>query len=172
MNEIILKQAGPEAGNLLQQLGKRTFYETFAESNDEETIQNYLERSFSPEKVLQELSNPDSYFFIAYEQDTAVGYLKLNTAKAQTELQGNSALEIERIYVLKDFHGKKVGQLLFEKAIGIARQLNKEFIWLGVWEQNTMAVRFYEKNGFMAFDTHVFKMGDEEQTDILMKKIL
>jgi diamine N-acetyltransferase len=172
MNEIILKQAGPEGGNLLQQLGKRTFYETFAESNDEETIQNYLERSFSPEKVAQELSNPDSYFFIAYEQDTAVGYLKLNTAEAQTELQGNSALEIERIYVLKDFHGKKVGQLLFEKAIGIARQLNKEFIWLGVWEQNTRAVRFYEKNGFMAFDTHVFKMGDEEQTDILMKKIL
>ncbi|WP_116788644.1 GNAT family N-acetyltransferase [Flavobacterium psychrotrophum] len=172
MNDIILNQAGPEASIFLQQLGKRTFYETFAESNNEEIIQNYLEKSFSAEKIEHELSNPESYFFIAYEQDTPVGYLKLNTGKAQTELQGNSALEIERIYVLKDFHGKKVGQVLFEKALEISRQLNKEFIWLGVWEQNTKAVRFYEKNGFVAFDTHIFKMGDEEQTDILMKKTL
>lgn len=172
MNEIIIKRSGIEAVTLLQQLGKTTFYETFAESNDEETIQSYLEKSFSAEKIERELSNPDSYFFIAYEQDTPVGYLKLNTGEAQTELQGDSVLEIERIYVLKDFHGKKVGQVLFEKSLDIAKQLNKEFIWLGVWEQNTKAVRFYEKNGFVAFDTHIFKMGDEEQTDILMKKTL
>jgi ribosomal protein S18 acetylase RimI-like enzyme len=71
--------------------------------------------------------------------------------------------------VLQDFHGKKVGQLLYDKAIEIARQLNVDYVWLGVWEENPRAIAFYRKNGFVAFDKHIFKLGDDEQTDIMMK---
>jgi ribosomal protein S18 acetylase RimI-like enzyme len=98
-----------------------------------------------------------------------IGYLKLNKGGSQTELKDNDALEIERIYVLKEFHGKKVGQMLFEKAIQIAKEQNAEFVWLGVWEENKRAIQFYTKNGFVEFDQHVFVLGDEPQTDIMMK---
>ncbi|MNE41268.1 Protease synthase and sporulation negative regulatory protein PAI 1 [compost metagenome] len=81
-------------------------------------------------------------------------------------------MEIERIYVLRAFHGKKVGQILYEKALQIAEVLGLSFIWLGVWEKNLRAIQFYEKNGFVAFDKHIFKLGDDEQTDIMMKKEL
>lgn len=172
MEEIIIKSVGLEATDILKQLGRKTFYETFAESNDEATIQNYLEKSFSNEKIKAELSNPDSYFFIAYDRNTAVGYLKLNTGNAQTEVQGDTALEIERIYVLKECQGKKVGQLLFEKAQQIAHQLHKRYVWLGVWEKNARAISFYEKNGFESFGQHIFMMGDEEQKDILMRRYI
>jgi len=98
-----------------------------------------------------------------------VGYLKLNFGSSQTELKDDRALEIERIYVLKEFHGKSVGQELYEKAIYVARQKNADYVWLGVWEQNPRAINFYKKNGFIEFDKHIFKLGEDEQTDIMMK---
>jgi ribosomal protein S18 acetylase RimI-like enzyme len=104
--------------------------------------------------------------------EAVIGYLKINTGQAQTELQDSQALEIERIYVLKSFHGKKVGQLLYEKAMSVAAELGVNYVWLGVWEKNARAIRFYSKNGFEPFDKHIFKLGDDVQTDIMMKKAL
>ena len=104
--------------------------------------------------------------------EMVIGYLKINTGDAQTEIQDSQTLEIERIYVLKEFHGKKVGQLLYEKAIQIATGLKVNYIWLGVWEQNLRALQFYKKNGFLAFDKHMFKLGNDEQIDIMMKLTL
>jgi ribosomal protein S18 acetylase RimI-like enzyme len=98
-----------------------------------------------------------------------IGYLKLNFGAAQTELKNEQSLEIERIYVLKEFHGKNIGQLLYDKAIQIAKEKNVNYVWLGVWEENLRAINFYKKNGYVAFDKHIFKLGDDEQTDIMMK---
>ncbi|MEX1301581.1 MAG: GNAT family N-acetyltransferase, partial [Desulfotignum sp.] len=88
---------------------------------------------------------------------------------SQTESKAENTLEIERIYVLKEFHGKTVGQQLYEKAMEIAKEKSVTYVWLGVWEKNSKAIRFYEKNGFKAFDTHIFRLGNDKQTDILMK---
>ncbi|RZK14440.1 MAG: GNAT family N-acetyltransferase [Pedobacter sp.] len=156
----------------LQEIGKKTFYETFSASNSDEVMQRYLNESFSEEKVKSELDNPQSLFYIAWDNQWPIGYLKLNRSEAQTELQENDSLEIERIYVLSDYQGKKVGQLLYDKAFEIAKENEKISIWLGVWEKNPKAIRFYEKNGFVPFSSHVFKMGDEEQTDIMMRKTI
>ncbi len=95
--------------------------------------------------------------------------MKLNFGQSQTELKDDKAIEIERIYVLKEFHGNKVGQILYDKAIEVARQKNADYVWLGVWEENPRAINFYKKNGFVEFDKHIFKLGEDEQTDIMMK---
>ena len=96
-------------------------------------------------------------------------HLKINFGQSQTEIKDEDTLEIERIYVLEEFHGKKIGQILYEKAIELAKKNKVNYVWLGVWEQNPRAIRFYEKNGFMQFDKHIFKLGNDEQTDIMMK---
>lgn len=153
----------------LQQIGRQTFSETFAESNSAENMTKYLEEAYSFEKLNEELNNPNSFFYFAILYEKVIGYLKLNTGVSQTELKDNDALEIERIYVLKDFHGKKVGQLLFDKAITKAKEWHVAYVWLGVWEENKRALQFYTKNGFVEFDQHVFVLGDEAQTDIMMK---
>ncbi|MFB3386940.1 GNAT family N-acetyltransferase [Flavobacterium sp. LAR06] len=153
----------------LQKIGRQTFQETFSDSNSEENMKSYLENGFSTEKLTSELNNKDSEFYFATLEDTVIGYLKVNFGESQTELKDNKALEIERIYVSKEFHGKKVGQLLYDKAIEVARQKNTEYVWLGVWEENLRALSFYRKNGFVEFDKHIFKLGNDEQTDIMMK---
>ncbi|MNK01086.1 Protease synthase and sporulation negative regulatory protein PAI 1 [compost metagenome] len=172
MNEIVIKRASLEDIKTIQFIGKETFFETFAESNTEEDMKKYLEDNFSEEKVKSELNNPDSEFFIAFEDNFPIGYLKLNDGNAQTESQEENSIEIERIYVKSAYYGKKIGQLLYDKALQVARDKNKSSIWLGVWEENPRAIRFYEKNGFVAFGKHIFKMGDDEQTDIMMQKLL
>jgi ribosomal protein S18 acetylase RimI-like enzyme len=169
MNEIVINKIGNEQIDQLQQIGRQTFSETFAESNSAENMAKYLEEAYSYEKLSAELNDPNSIFYFAMMGQDVIGYLKLNFGASQTEVKDNNALEIERIYVLKEFQGKKVGQMLFDKAIQIAKEQNAEFVWIGVWEENKKAIQFYTKNGFVEFDQHVFVLGDEAQTDIMMK---
>jgi ribosomal protein S18 acetylase RimI-like enzyme len=156
----------------LQKISKTTFSETFAEHNTKEDLEKYLKESFASEKLIAELANPNAAFYFAALNEEVIGYLKINFGDAQTELKDNKAVEIERIYVLQAYHGKKIGQLLYNKAIEIAREHGAHYVWLGVWEENHRALQFYKKNGFVPFDTHIFKLGNDEQTDIMMKLAL
>ncbi|MBP6576780.1 MAG: GNAT family N-acetyltransferase [Chryseobacterium sp.] len=153
----------------LQKIGRQTFYETFAASNTEENITKYLEEGFSEDKLTTELEDQNAEFYFATLDNEVIGYLKLNFGASQTELKDDKALEIERIYVLQEFHGKKVGQILYNKAIEVAKDKKSDYVWLGVWEENPRAISFYKKNGFEEFDKHIFKLGNDEQTDIMMK---
>ena len=153
----------------LQMIGRQTFSETFSSTNTKENMEKYLEEGFSVEKLKDELNNENSEFYFALSETNVIGYLKINYGSSQTELKDEKSFEIERIYVLKEFHGKKIGQILYEKAIEIAKKKNSDYVWLGVWEENPRAISFYKKNGFVEFDKHIFKLGDDEQTDIMMK---
>jgi diamine N-acetyltransferase len=169
MENITIKRVTLNDIDQLQKIGKQTFYETFAASNTEENMKKYLEEGFTIEKLTAELNNEHSAFYFAILGAAVIGYLKINFGKSQTEIKDDKALEIERIYVPKEFHGKKVGQLLYEKAIQIAKDAHADYVWLGVWEENPRAINFYKKNGFLEFDKHIFKLGNDEQTDIMMK---
>lgn len=169
MSNILIQKITLNEIDQLQQIGKQTFRETFSASNTEENMKNYLEEGFSKEKLTTELKDEDSEFYFATLEKKVIGYLKINFGASQTEIKDNKALEIERIYVAKEFHGKSVGQLLYDKAIEVAKQKKATYVWLGVWEENPRAIHFYQKNGFVAFDKHIFKLGDDEQTDIMMK---
>lgn len=169
MTDIEIKKVTLNDIDHLQKIGRETFIETFSAGNTQENMTKYLDEGFSVEKLKNELNDSNVEFYFATLCDKIIGYLKLNFGQSQTELKEDKALEIERIYVLKEFHGKKVGQLLYDKAIHIARQNNADYVWLGVWEENPRAINFYIKNGFVAFDKHTFKLGDDDQTDLMMK---
>lgn len=169
IENIVLRQVLLTDLEVLQSVGKQTFLEAFAEDNSEENMQKYLEEGFSRNRLKAELENPDSMFYFATLNHQVIGYLKLNVGAAQTELKETQAVEIERIYVLKAYYGKKVGQILYDFALSIAKQRQAEYLWLGVWEKNLRAIHFYQKNGFVEFDKHIFYLGEEAQTDLMMR---
>ncbi|WP_031427665.1 GNAT family N-acetyltransferase [Flavimarina sp. Hel_I_48] len=169
MQQIIVRKITTADIIELQNIGKLTFAETFSSGNSEANMKQYLEDGFSIEKLAAELIDQNTEFYFAELDGKAIGYLKVNVGQSQTESKDEKALEIERIYVLKEYHGKKVGQILYDKAIELSNEKSMVYVWLGVWEENPRAIRFYEKNGFVAFDKHVFKLGNDDQTDIMMK---
>ncbi|RYG33723.1 MAG: GNAT family N-acetyltransferase [Chitinophagaceae bacterium] len=171
-DSIHIRKASLGDISILQELGILTFREAFEAFNSADNMRMYLETAFSDEQMTKELSDRNSEFYLAETGGEAIGYLKLNFADEQTELQDRDGLEIERIYVLKKFYGRKVGQALFKKATEIASQRALKYIWLGVWEENLRAINFYKKNGFLEFGKHKFMLGTDEQTDILMKLTL
>lgn len=169
MKNIAIQKVTINELDHLQKIGRQTFYETFSEGNTEENMKKYLNEEFSVAKLTTAFNDMNAEFYFATIDNKVVGYLKINFGKSQTELQDAKAIEIERIYVLRELHGKNVGQLLYNKAFDVARHKNADYVWLGVWEQNPRAINFYKKNGFVEFDKHIFKLGNDEQTDIMMK---
>ena len=156
----------------LKNISQYTFYETFSDQNTPENMRKYLNEAFSTERIARELNDANTQFYFAKSENEIIGYLKINFGSSQTELKNIHALQIERIYVRSDFQGKKVGLLLYETALQIAREMRFDQVWLGVWEKNLKAITFYKKLGFAAFDKHDFRLGDDIQTDIMMKKTL
>ena len=172
MKDLQILPATLEDLAALQAIGRKTFEEAFAANNSEENLAAYLEEGFSKQKLGAELRNENSKFYFALQEGDVIGYLKVNLGDAQSEKQDPNALEIERIYVLQQYHGKQVGALLYEQALSIAKARKAPYMWLGVWEENPRAIRFYEKQGFVEFGEHIFQLGDDAQRDVLMKKEL
>ena len=150
----------------------QTFYETYADKNTSENMENYVADHFNKEKLIRELNNSDIECYVAMLMGRIVGYIKINFGQSQTELKEPDTVEIERIYVLNEFQGNQIGKLLYTKSFEAATARNAKELWLGVWEENDKAIGFYEKIGFVAFDKHIFMLGDDKQIDIMMKQKL
>lgn len=157
---------------ILQEFSRKTYDETFRFGNTAENMEAYLDSSFDVNKVKRELLNPNSHFYFLYSDGVLAGYLKTNETSAQTEINDDKAIEIERIYVDKAFHGKGLGRILMDKAIEFAKALGKTYVWLGVWEKNDKALLFYKKSGFYQIGQHSFFMGEDEQTDLILRRDL
>ncbi|WP_375579354.1 GNAT family N-acetyltransferase [Marivirga tractuosa] len=160
MSGIQIKQITLQEITDLQKISKETFFETYAAGNTEEDMKRYLEEEFASDKLISELKDQNSEFYFALFENKIVGYLKINFGHSQTDIHDENSLEIQRIYVLKQYQGKRIGKLLYQKALEIAKQKKLDYLWLGVWEENPKAIQFYEKVGFVAFDKHVFKLGE------------
>lgn len=156
----------------IKYISERTFFETFSEENTEEDMENYLNENFSKIKLASEINTKGSIFYVVEEYNNVLGYMKVNFDNAQTEPDHNNSLEVQRIYILEGYKGKGLGKRLIEKSKEIAKENNLDYVWLGVWENNFNAIKFYEKQGFVKFGTHIFVLGDDEQTDNLMKYIV
>lgn len=165
-----IKIATIEDIDSLCEIGAMTFVETYGEQNTPENLLNYLEEKFNNEQILGEIKTPKTIFLLVELENKAIGYAKMRVNLVENP--DTASLEIERIYIGKNHHGKKYGAALMQKCIDIALENNYESIWLGVWEHNPKAYNFYQKWGFEVFGEHIFKLGDDEQTDFLMKKTL
>lgn len=166
---IRIREACPTEIDVLADIGRQTFHETFKEKNNPDDLNKYLEESFTQARIQKEYYTIGSFFFFSEEEGKITGYLKINTGDAQTEYLGEGYLEVERIYVLRKYRGRGTGKKMINKAFELARTFGLDYIWLGVWEHNEPAKTFYRKLGFQTFSEHIFQLGDDPQTDFLLK---
>ncbi len=162
----------PEDAALVADMSRQTFYETFASENTTENMDKFMNEQFTREALMKEVGAEGNIFFLAYDDEEPVGYVKMKESDPLPELDNKNAIEIVRIYAVTASIGKGIGKLLMQQCIDVALERKKEVIWLGVWEKNQRAIDFYTRRGFEKFGTHIFILGDDPQTDWLMKKEL
>lgn len=173
VNNLTIKRATANDVSLLRALSIITFTDTYSAYNTHENMQMYIEKYFNIETLLQELNSDDNFFFIAMLEDGPAGYVKLRTPFEQhASLKDKRSIELERIYVKKNLHGGGLGYKLIQHGLEFAQSEDYDVLWLGVWNQNEKAIKFYTKCGFEIFGEHKFILGTEEQIDYLMRKEL
>ncbi|HDZ04520.1 hypothetical protein LCGC14_0079260 [marine sediment metagenome] len=167
--ELIYTLCSLENLQQLRQISEETFSIAFAKDNNPIDFKNYLEKAFALERIKEELLNPNSDFFFAYHKNQIVAYFKLNVEAAQSDIKRDDSMELERIYVLSKYQGLGIGEKLLNHIKELVLKRNKKMLWLGVWQENKKAIKFYERHGFQKFDTHPYFIGSDEQTDWLMR---
>jgi diamine N-acetyltransferase len=173
MNEgISVRTCNLKDVETLLSLSIKTFRDTFDEFNTPQNMLLYINSTFTKKNIEQDMKDPANAYFLALDGRRAAGYAKIRSSEKPTGLNHGPALEIERLYAHKDYIGKRVGHILMQTCLAFARKKGYKTLWLGVWEHNARAITFYEKNGFTRFGRHAFMLGNDEQTDWLMKKDL
>jgi ribosomal protein S18 acetylase RimI-like enzyme len=172
MAAISLKKVTIDEVEMLHELSIKTFIDTYASFNTAADMKLYIQEDLSIETLSREIEDTKTEFYFAILQEQTIGFLKINHRSAKNINPLEKGIEIERIYVLKEFQRMKVGRFLYTCAEEIAKNQGYDYIWLGVWEHNSNARMFYEKIGFIPFGDHIFKLGQDEQRDILMRKDL
>ncbi len=169
---ITIRYATIADAELIADMSRQTFYESFAWQNTDEDINKFMNEQFTKKALMKEVELNDSTFFLAYDGEEPVGYARLREGEIRPEFAGKTSIEIARIYALQSSIGKGVGKALMKTCLDVAAEQNKEVIWLGVWEKNNRAIAFYTKFGFEKFSKHKFLLGNDLQTDWLMMKSL
>jgi ribosomal protein S18 acetylase RimI-like enzyme len=159
----------PDEGPILQAFARACFVTAFAPLNTPEDMALYLKDHLTPESIAREMKQPDSRFYFVEKGNELVAYAKINAGIEQTEQALPNALEVERIYVHADWQGKGIGARLLKFLVDLAKKENFNHIWLGVWEENISAIRFYQRYGFRIFSQHDFYLGTDLQTDVMLK---
>ncbi|GAF36898.1 GNAT family N-acetyltransferase [Lentilactobacillus farraginis] len=167
---VLLRECTLADVGALQQISRETFTDTFGDANQQADLDRYLTKAYNTDQLTKELSDPESAFFFIYMDDQLAGYLKVNFGNNQTEQYGTDKLEVQRIYIRPSFKHLGLGTHLMNKAFEIARRVSKHRIWLGVWEHNESAKKFYQKLGFVQVGEHVFTLGSSRQRDLIMAK--
>ena len=167
---LIRRATAIDAG-LLAELGARTFSETFAADNRPADMAAYLAASFSPARQAEELSDPRTTYLLAEIADKAAGYAMLRAgATVPACITGPLPVELARLYVGRDWLGRGVGAALMRACLDEARRNQHQTLWLGVWEHNQRAQAFYRRWDFREVGTHIFQLGSDAQTDLLLER--
>lgn len=174
MAEILVRQATTDNAKVLTDLAYTTFWDAFAHhpKNAPDDLNHYMRQAFNLEQTTKELGEEKSIFLIAEIEGEAAGYAKIIIDNIEPGITAARPVELNRLYSHQQFLGKGIGQALMDACFDRAVRENRDVMWLGVWEYNPRAQRFYEKNGFRVVGSHVFQLGEDPQTDLLMQKEL
>ena len=168
--KLIVRRATRSDAGLIAELGHRTFKDSFGAENRPEDMEQYLSLNFSKARIEAQLSDPASIFLLACEHSNVVGYVMLRTGKKPASVPGTKPIELVRIYIEQKCIGKGYGSSLMQSCLETANKNGYRTIWLGVWEKNHRAIRFYEKCGFKKVGTKEFILGSDLQKDHILAR--
>lgn len=171
LKNLYIRVSTREDAKAIAHLSTRTFRDTFTTDSNTADIEAYLKTTFQVEQIAAELADNRNTFLLACAESSAdpIGYAKLRVGKKSC-ISSSNPIELERLYVNKSRIGQGVGAKLMQTCLDRAALQNRNILWLGVWENNLQAIKFYEKWNFTTVGSHVFKLGSDNQNDLIMQR--
>lgn len=172
MSDVVpVRRATASDAEALVTLAERTFRDAFAGDNEASDMDAYARDAFSVGRIRDELANPANSFFLAAPPERPpMGYAKLRVGPVPADVTGPKPIELQRIYVAQEAIGRGVGAVLMRTCIEAARDNGHQTLWLGVWERNERAIGFYERWGFEVLGAKAFRLGSDDQTDLVLAR--
>jgi len=171
-DKIEIHKAETADAKLVSVLGTVSFYEAYFEQDSAHDLANYINESFEIEKIRTEIEDKNVAFFIIYLNEKAVGYAKMREDSKVDCITNENSIELQRIYIIERVYGKGIGENLLNHCLETAKKQGFETLWLGVWEENKRAQRFYAKHGFKRVGELKFPYGESVGTNFVLEKVL
>jgi len=165
---VNIRPAVVNDAEVLAELARRTFHDTFASTNDPTDMALYLSRAYGIEQQTRELGDRDITTLIVEAEGDAIAYAQLRSGHVPDCVTGAQPIELWRFYVSRDWHGRGIARPLMDRVRTTALERGAKTLWLGVWERNARARAFYVKCGFAEVGEHIFLFGTDPQTDLVM----
>ena len=167
-----ISQATVSDAKLISVLGAVSFYEAYFEQDTAHDLANYIHESFELAKIRTEIEDKHAAFFIIYADEKAVGYAKLREGSKVDCIKNENSIELQRIYTIERVYGKGIGESLLKHCLETAKLKGFETLWLGVWEENIRAQKFYAKYGFARVGEITFPYGETVGINFVLEKVL
>jgi ribosomal protein S18 acetylase RimI-like enzyme len=171
---INIRKCTPDDALALSVLAKSTFFDTFTGTCTEEDMEVFLEQFYSEQRMKEELSSKENYYFFALIDEQPAGYIRFLENPVPYEYpQHLQALELNRLYIDKAYKGLGIGKQLVDIYELFAKENGYNYLWLGVWEFNFKAQAFYKKMGYCYTGFgHPFPINNTPQTDQWWSKVI
>lgn len=157
---ISIKKAGIKDSQLLVDIGSKTFIESHGHSATANDIEAYVTEKYTVEKFKKELKIENNIFYTIYYNDQPAGYSKIILNSPDENIPFPNVTKLEKLYLLKEFYGLKLGLSLFQHNLHISKKNNQLGMWLFVWIKNDRAFNFYTQNGFKIIGNYDFRISE------------
>ena len=165
-----IRRAQAADAKQLSIVAEATFRQTFAAHNTPEDMDLFCASAYGEAIQAREIGDPSMVTLLAEAGHRLAGFAQLRWGRTPACVQATAAGEIQRLYVLGDFHGKGIAHTLMDACLQAMASRGSDVAWLGVWERNPKAIAFYRKFGFVEVGEHVFRVGNDPQRDILLAR--
>lgn len=169
---LTLRTATVDDAPALSELAAASFIATFGPDNPPEAIDEYVAEALSVEVIEGQIADTNSTWIVAEDADGAAGFAHVKTGTAPREVSGDRPMQLSRLYARPDRIGKGVGAALMQDCVDRAAAVGCDALWLGVWEHNERALAFYRRWGMEPVGSMIFRLGDDDQTDLVLVRPL
>jgi ribosomal protein S18 acetylase RimI-like enzyme len=165
-----IRRAEDDDALALSVLAERTFRAAFAESNSPANMQLHCAANYGHALQLADIRESSRETWVAEADKRLVAYVQLRLDAASSVVLSEQPVEIQRFYVEASHHGTGLAHHLMAHVLARAEAAGSAELWLGVWERNLRGLAFYRKWGFDVVGEHIFKLGDDPQRDLVMRR--
>lgn len=142
--------------NSIACIGKISVEESHRGSSSVAVMNEFLERNYNSDAIKKELNDINNIYYVINYNDKPVGFSKIVLNARHANIVAENVTKLDRIYLLKEFYGLKLGLELLNFNIKLSKNNNQSGIWLYVWVGNKRAIDFYLKAGFIIIGNHKF----------------